>query len=63
LYHWTSNPWDNFAYFQVSQDWREPSATEPMPSRLFRYRLEKLQILAGCNEQPAVAENLSALIN
>jgi type I restriction enzyme, R subunit len=41
--------WDNFAYFQVEKDGREPAASEPMPSRLFRLRLEKMQILAGRN--------------
>lgn len=39
--------WDNFAYFQVDKDGRTPAVSEPMPSRLFRLRLEKVQILSG----------------
>jgi type I restriction enzyme R subunit len=40
--------WDNFAYFQVNPEGKEGgSETEPLPTRLFRLRLEKLQILAG----------------
>ncbi len=40
--------WDNFAYFQVNQEGKEGGAeTEPFPTRLFRLRLEKMQILAG----------------
>jgi type I restriction enzyme R subunit len=40
--------WDNFAYFQVNQEGKEGgSETEPLPTRLFRLRLEKTQILAG----------------
>jgi len=43
--------WDNFAYFQVNNDGRTGSIAEPIPTRLFRLRLEKLQILAGRAEQ------------
>src|SRR5437667_3652027 len=39
--------WDNFDYFQVNKDGRAGAVSEPLPSRLFRLRLEKLQILAG----------------
>ncbi len=39
--------WDNFDYFQVNKDGRAGSVSEPLPSRLFRLRLEKLQILIG----------------
>jgi type I restriction enzyme R subunit len=40
--------WDNFAYFQVNPEGRGAGAiTEPLPTRLFRLRLEKLQILTG----------------
>jgi type I restriction enzyme R subunit len=39
--------WDNFAYFQVNKDGRAGSVAEPMPTTLFRLRLEKLQILGG----------------
>ena len=43
--------WDNFAYFQVNTEGRTGSMAEPMPTRLFRLRLEKLQILSGRGEQ------------
>ncbi len=39
--------WDNFDYFQVNKDGRAGAVSEPLPSRLFRLRLEKLQILIG----------------
>ena len=39
--------WDNFDYFQVNRDGRQPAVSEPLPARLFRLRLEKHQILAG----------------
>lgn len=39
--------WDNFAYHQVNPDGRTGHVTEPLPVRLFRLRLEKMQILAG----------------
>jgi type I restriction enzyme R subunit len=42
--------WDNFAYFQVNTDGRTGSIAEPLPTRLFRLRLEKLQILRGRSE-------------
>jgi type I restriction enzyme, R subunit len=39
--------WDSFDYFQVNKDGRAGSVTEPLPTRLFRLRLEKLAILVG----------------
>ena len=39
--------WDVFDYFQVNKDGRTGAIAEPLPSRLFRLRLEKLQILIG----------------
>ena len=47
--------WDNFDYFQVNKDGRAGAVTEPLPSRLFRLRLEKLQILAGRVDVESVA--------
>jgi type I restriction enzyme R subunit len=44
--------WDSFAYFQVNKDGRVGSVTEPLPTRLFRLRLEKLGILAGRGREP-----------
>jgi type I restriction enzyme, R subunit len=43
--------WDNFDYFQVNKDGRAGAVSEPLPSRLFRLRLEKLQILLGRHEE------------
>lgn len=53
--------WDNFDYFQVNKDGRAGSVSEPLPSRLFRLRLEKLQILAGRAEQEHAAHAISQL--
>lgn len=47
--------WDNFDYFQVNKDGRAASVSEPLPTRLFRLRLEKLQILAGRSATAPVA--------
>jgi type I restriction enzyme R subunit len=47
--------WDNFDYFQVNKDGRAGAVSEPLPSRLFRLRLEKLQILAGRIDTDSVA--------
>jgi type I restriction enzyme, R subunit len=53
--------WDNFAYFQVDKDGRTPAVSEPMPSRLFRLRLEKLQILMGRGDVPAATATRVAM--
>ena len=57
--------WDSFDYFQVNKDGRAGSVTEPLPTRLFRLRLEKLSILAG-RRQPAetqeAKEGLQAML-
>ncbi len=53
--------WDNFAYFQVNKDGRTGSVSEPLPSRLFRLRLEKLQILTGRSETPHAQSTLAKL--
>jgi type I restriction enzyme R subunit len=53
--------WDNFDYFQVNRDGRAGAVSEPLPSRLFRLRLEKLQILAGRADTPAVAHTVRQL--
>jgi type I restriction enzyme, R subunit len=53
--------WDKFAYFQVNTEGRTGSITEPMPTRLFRLRLEKLQILSGRGEQAAAEATRASL--
>jgi type I restriction enzyme R subunit len=53
--------WDNFDYFQVNKDGRAGSVSEPLPSRLFRLRLEKLQILLGRAETEDAAHAVGQL--
>lgn len=53
--------WDSFAYFQVNKDGRTGAVAEPIPTRLFRLRLEKLQILAGRSEQAYADATLASL--
>lgn len=53
--------WDNFDYFQVNKDGRASAVSEPLPSRLFRLRLEKLQILMGRSDSPSVAHTIRQL--
>jgi len=53
--------WDNFDFFQVNKDGRTGAVSEPLPSRLFRLRLEKLQILSGRAEAVDVAHTIGQL--
>jgi type I restriction enzyme R subunit len=53
--------WDNFDYFQVNKDGRAGAVSEPLPTRLFRLRLEKLQILAGREDSSSVAHTILQL--
>lgn len=53
--------WDNFDYFQVNKDGRAGDVAEPLPTRLFRLRLEKLQILTGRADTDSVAYTTSQL--
>lgn len=53
--------WDNFSYFQVNKDGRAGAVAEPLPTRLFRLRLEKLQILTGRAEQDNATAALTCL--
>jgi len=53
--------WDNFGYFQVNKDGREGSISVPLPTRLFRLRLEKLQILSGRSESENAAHTIGQL--
>jgi type I restriction enzyme R subunit len=50
-----------FDYFQVNKDGRAGAVAEPLPTRLFRLRLEKLQILAGRDDAEAVAHTIGQL--
>lgn len=53
--------WGVFDYFQVSKDGRASAVAEPLPSRLFRLRLEKLQILAGRQDSAAMGHAVRQL--
>ena len=53
--------WDSFDYFQVNKDGRAGSVTEPLPTRLFRLRLEKLGILSGRSSPSAADEARGSL--
>lgn len=54
--------WDNFAYWQVNDGGRsEPDPSEPLPTRIFRLRLEAFEILTGRGETVAASEELSSL--
>jgi type I restriction enzyme, R subunit len=53
--------WDNFDYFQVNKDGRAGTVSEPLPARLFRLRLEKLQILVGRSDASSVAHTIQQL--
>ncbi|GFE60793.1 DEAD/DEAH box helicase family protein [Geobacter sp. AOG2] len=53
--------WDNFDYFQVNKDGRAGAVSEPLPSRLFRLRLEKLQILVGRSDSPSATYTVRQL--
>ena len=55
--------WANFDYFQVNKDGKIGSIAEPLPSRLFRLRLEKLQILGGRNDTDSVTYTIHQLRN
>lgn len=47
--------WENFAFFQLTPEGRAVATPEPLPTRLFRLRLEKLQLLHARALDPAVA--------
>ncbi|MBW4028212.1 MAG: DEAD/DEAH box helicase family protein [Acidobacteria bacterium] len=55
--------WKNFAYFKLNPEGEVEHPSEPLPVRLFRLRLEKLQLLCaqGQNVEGAIAE-LRALL-
>ena len=53
--------WENFDFFQVNKDGRAGAVTEPLPARLFRLRLEKLQILSGRNAAADVEHAIGQL--
>jgi len=54
--------WDNFAYWQVNDGGDDgPETTEPLPTRIFRLRLEALEILIGRNQTEQANQELASL--
>jgi type I restriction enzyme R subunit len=53
--------WGNFDYFQVNKDGRKGSTTEPLPTRVFRLRLEKLEILTARGHTADAGQTVAAL--
>ena len=53
--------WSNFAYFNLNPEGETASATEPLPVRLFRARVEKLLLLRGQGEEPAAGQSVNQL--
>jgi len=48
--------WNNFAYFNMNPEGEIAAATEPLPVRLFRLRLDKLVHLRGLGESEHAAQ-------
>lgn len=53
--------WNNFENFKVNPDGRAGAIAEPLPTRLFRLRLEKLQILSGRAEETDAKQTIQQL--
>ena len=53
--------WNNFAYFNMNPEGEVASPTEPLPTRLFRLRLEKLVLLRGLDEAEAAGGAVTQL--
>ncbi|MCC9630478.1 DEAD/DEAH box helicase family protein [Blastopirellula sp. JC732] len=54
--------WDNFAYWQVNTEGGEDSEpVEPLPTGIFRLRLEALEILAGRDQMESANQELASL--
>ncbi|MEK7254156.1 MAG: type I restriction-modification enzyme R subunit C-terminal domain-containing protein, partial [Bacteroidota bacterium] len=53
--------WDNFDYFDVNPKGREPKQQIPLPVRLFRLRLDKLNLARELNESAIAAHEIKRL--
>lgn len=53
--------WNNFSYFNLNPEGEIVSVTEPLPVRLFRARLRKLEILQARNKDDEVKEAIAQL--
>lgn len=53
--------WNNFAYFNMNPEGEIPSAIVPLPVRLFRARLAKLELLRVVGSPEQIAEAITQL--
>ncbi|HKP04749.1 MAG TPA: DEAD/DEAH box helicase family protein [Chthoniobacterales bacterium] len=53
--------WNNFSYFQMNPEGEVAHASEPLPVRLFRLRLEKLNLLRAQDDTHPVASAVAQL--
>jgi type I restriction enzyme R subunit len=54
--------WDNFAYWKVNNGEDDgAAATEPLPTRIFRLRLQSMEILSGRDRTDETSQELSSL--
>lgn len=53
--------WNNFVYFNMNPESEVAGATEALPVRLFRLRLEKLLLLRGMGDEGAAAQTVAEL--
>ena len=54
--------WDNFAYFRMNPEGEVASSSVPLPVRLFRARLKKLQQVDEFNERERTADDLRQML-
>ena len=53
--------WGNFEYFKMHPKGREPGAQEPLPVRLFRARLDKLEAAIAANRPDIITGTVATL--
>jgi type I restriction enzyme R subunit len=53
--------WNNFAYFNMNPEADVAKPTEPLPTRLFRLRLDKLVHLRGLGDEAHAAQTVAQL--
>jgi len=53
--------WNNFAYFKMAPDGKEPAKTESVPERLFRARLEKAEAAIATGNGEILAKTIKEI--
>ncbi len=53
--------WNNFAFFKMKPEGKEPVPTLSIPERLFQARLEKARVALGINNEEALSDTIKAL--